>query len=126
MSAEALLLIVAAVHLAPLHVAGLTGGSHAAWETVGFGVESFILWAWVGMTRAALDLVARAISTWAAGESMQRAACRLMLPMDRKPALGPGQNLCDAATGLPVSLISLAALAIVVMVLAGSAKRGGF
>lgn len=42
-------------------------------------------------------------------ETIQRPICRLAFPLDKAPVLKEGQNLCDAATGLPLSLIGFIA-----------------
>jgi hypothetical protein len=84
------------------------------------GVEAAALW--VGMAMLVRSLAVHAVAAYGAMEGAQRAGCRLALPMDRAPSLAPGQTLCDAATGLPMSLFSLMA-AMVVIVVADTAKR---
>ena len=119
-----LLILAAAAHLLPEHVAAWTGGTLAAWSYVAYGVEAAALWALAfaaapalcGARRAAV-VAAQAVCVWGFFESAQRAACRLALPMDQPPPkMAPGQNICDVATSMPLSLLSLvAALALVVV-----------
>ena len=120
MSAHVLLVLVIVAHLLPEHLADLLGHSAAAWHYVAYGVEAAALWLIVALTVRTLAITA--VSAYGAMEGLQRAACRLALPMDRAPHLAPGQTLCDAATGLPASLSSLLA-AMVVVVLADTERR---
>ncbi len=120
MSAHALLVLVVVAHLLPEHLADLLGHSAAAWHYVAYGVEAAALWLTVGLMIRTLAVLA--VSTYGAMEGLQRAACRLALPMDRAPSLAPGQTLCDAATGMPVSVASLMA-AMLAVVLADTERR---
>lgn len=117
---HAMLVLVLLVHLAPEHLAEMLGHSQAAWAYVAYGVESAVLWVLVALVFRSPSILA--IGAFGAMESAQRAACRLALPMDKPPALGPGQTVCDAATGLPISVASLLA-AFVVIVVADVEKR---
>ncbi len=115
MTPAALVVLAAGAHLAPLPVSSVLGHSQAAWEYVAFGIESAMLWLVVGaMSRL---LIVQAVAAWGAFEGAQRAACRLALPMDAPPKLPAGMNLCDVATGLPMSLLSLAFAAVVVLLI---------
>lgn len=100
-----LLLLLAAVHFLPDVLPSLVGGSRAAWAYVTSGTEAAALWglAFVLMRHFA----ARAVAAWGLFEALQRPVCRLAFPMDRKPDLSGEQNLCDAAFGLPMSLLSV-------------------
>lgn len=120
MSAHALLVVVVAAHLLPEHLADLLGHSAAAWHYVAFGLEAAALWIAVGIVVRTLPVMA--VAAYGSMEGLQRATCRLALPMDKAPALQPGQNLCDMATGLPMSVSSLLA-ALVVVVLADTERR---
>lgn len=107
MNPGALVLLAAGAHLAPLHIASALGQSHAAWEYVAYAVEAAVLWLLVAAC-SRLVLV-QAAAAWGAMEAAQRAGCRLAFPMDQKPQLLPGQNLCDAATGMPMTWVSVCA-----------------
>ena len=120
MSAHVLLVVVIVAHLLPEHLADLLGHSSAAWHYVAYGIEAAALWLIVALTIRTLAVVA--VATYGAMEGLQRAACRLALPMDRAPSLQAGQTLCDAVTGLPASMTSLLATMIVV-VLADTERR---
>lgn len=125
--AAALLLLLAAAHLLPEHLPALLGGTHAAWDYVVSSAEKASLWA-CGFALAPLlsqrfmfhvkhpKTAIRLVCVWGFVENAQRAACRPVFPMDRPPPRPPpGDNLCDLATGLPFSLLSLvAALTLVV------------
>lgn len=135
MNAHALLVLAVAVHFGPEHLSDALGQSVAAWNYVAYGVEAGVLWLIVGTVRlekpAACSVWAKveetrrvpimAVSAYGAMEGLQRAACRLALPMDRAPRLGTA-NVCDAATGLDASLMSLLA-AFVVVVLVDSGRQ---
>ena len=114
MNPHALLVLALVAHLMPEHLADLTGQSHAAWAYVGYGIEAGALWLVVGVSTSSLGV--QAVSAYGAMEGMQRAACRLALPMDKAPDLQAGQTLCDVATGLPISVSSLIAAAVIVIV----------
>lgn len=102
----------------------LTGGSVAAWAYVMGGIEAWALWVVVGLLVASTPARQHAITTarcicgWGAFEAIQRPACRLAYPMDRAPPRpADGSNLCDMATGLPMSWVSVvAALALASLV----------
>lgn len=117
---HAALVLVLAVHMLPEHMAELLGHSAAAWHYVAYGLEAAALWLAIGIMIRSVPIMA--VATYGAMEGLQRAACRLALPMDSAPALLPGQTLCDAATGLPVSFASLLA-AFVVIVVADTSRR---
>lgn len=99
-----LLLVAAVAYLLPEHVSML-GGTQAAWEYVAYGLESAALWLVVGLT--VKQLAVRCVALWAMFEAVQRPVCRLVFPMDRPPEIPQGQNLCDAALGLPLSFLSV-------------------
>lgn len=105
-AAIACAMLLLAVHLLPEHLAATGLGTQAALEYIAYGIESAALWG------AALVLAPgplRYVAAWGIAESAARAGCRAALPLDRAPALQPGQTLCDAAAGWPVSLLSLVA-----------------
>lgn len=114
-----LLLLLAAVHLGIEYAPALWGGTPAAWHYVGYGIESLGLWLLVARLapqnewRWPLWL----LSAYGVWESMQRAGCRLLLPMDRAPKIENGQTLCDAA-GVPGWQLTPAVLALVAAVIA--------
>lgn len=100
------LLPIAAVALfLPDAMVSVFGGTRAAWFYVSSGIESAALWAYVASSTSLLWV--QAIALWGFFEAMQRPVCRLAFPMDRPVSLQSGQNLCDAATGLPMSWISV-------------------
>lgn len=107
MKPELLLLLLAfAASFAP-EVLSAFYGSTAAWCYVFSGVEAACLWAAVGV--ASSSLLARCVATWGVFEASQRPICRLAFPLDRPPRVPEGMNLCDAATGMPMSWVSVAA-----------------
>jgi len=123
MNASLLALAVLAV-FAPDAFPALFDGSRAAWAYVASGVEACALWALVAVSSSALAV--RCISVWGMFEAAQRPICRLAFPMGQPPNLRDGQNLCDAATGLPMSWVSVVAalfLAALVQEI-GRAKQG--
>lgn len=120
MTAAAVLLLLAAAHLMPEHLARWLGHSQAAWEYVFFALEAATLWAAVGV--ASRLIAVQAAAAWGAMESVQRAACRLSFSMEQPPPKIPGQNLCDTALGLPMSWASLA-VALLVALIAQEAQR---
>jgi hypothetical protein len=123
MNTGAFVALAASAHLVPEHLARLLRHSQAAWEAVLFAVEVAVLWLWVGASSRLIAL--QAAATWGAMESAQRGACRLAFPMDRPPPKVQGQNLCDIATGLPVSWVSVVAALFVACIAqeAQNAKR---
>lgn len=123
-----LILLIALGHLLPGVLAALFNHSQAAWESVGYGIESGGLWAYVSGKR---DLALPGQQTtfsllclWGYFESLQRPICRLAFPMDRPPKLLPNQNLCDAATGLPLTYLSLLLALFVASLLQEVGKNG--
>lgn len=121
MTPEAALLSVAiAAYFAPEALA-LLWGTRAAWEFVFSGVEAWALWVYVGA--ASTSLVVRCIATWGAFEAFQRPICRLAFPMDRKPSLPEGANLCDVALGIPMSWVSVFAALFVAALAQEYARR---
>lgn len=95
-----LLLLGAAAHFAPEHLAAAGLGTQVAWEYVGTGIESTVAWAIVAWLcwRHPMAVVA----LWLCFEAAQRPACRLAFPMDRPPQTSGG-TLCSAALGADVS-----------------------
>lgn len=119
------LILLVGVHLVPERLAAAGLGTQAAMEYIAYGIESAALWlaiflgcGWlreVGQRVGRVDdimgaaTILRYASAWGGAEGAERAGCRAALPLDRAPLLQPGQTLCDAAFGWPVSLLSLAA-----------------
>ena len=116
------LLVVAAVaHLLPETLQILFGGSIKAWEYVCFGIEAVCLWLIVSvLAPKVFRLATLAVCCYGVFESIQRPVCRLMLPMDKAPVLNPSQHLCDAA-GIPLTVLSPFAIALVAAVVSYSA-----
>lgn len=116
----------------------LLGGTQGAWEVVTYGIASAALWLpWCaimclvladgGLARRSAIWLGRVATWWGFLEALMRAASRPMFPMDRAPQTG-GQDMCDAATGLPVSWLSVAValgLAYGVQLLADAMRAGG-
>lgn len=100
------LMLLAGAHLLPEHLSAAGLGTQAALEFIAYGVESSALWGAVLMLACG---PMRYVAAWGLAESLARAGCRAALPLDRAPGLQPGQMLCDAAAGWPVSLLSLVA-----------------
>lgn len=98
--------LLIAAHMLPEWLAAAGLGTQAALEYIAYGAEAAALWgAMLLMLRGPLCYVA----AWGFSESIARAGCRAALPLDHAPSLQPGQTLCDAAAGWPVSLASLVA-----------------
>lgn len=102
-----LLCLAVAAYFSPEVAASAFGGTRAAWTYVLSGVEAASLWAALGVTTS--SLLVRCVATWGVFEASQRPICRLAFPMDRAPKLPEGVNLCDAAMGIPMSLVSVGA-----------------
>jgi len=109
-SALALLVLVAAVYLAPEHLAK-AGYSLPALEYSAHGVESACLWL-ILMLHYWRDPAA-VVCAWGAAESMMRPLCRLALPLDRAPLLEHGQMLCEAAYGYQMGWVSVSVACVV-------------
>lgn len=108
MIAPALLLLVVLVHFAPEHLADALHQSATAWGYVAGGVEAAALWLIVGLLVTSRP--ARAVAAYGAAESALQPACRLAFDMASPPPKPlPGQNLCDIATGMDLSWLSIAA-----------------
>lgn len=123
MTAPGLMLVAALAHLAPEHLARVLRHSQAAWESALYGLEAAVLWLALGAVTVATSTALQPVAAYGAMEGLQRAACRVVWPMDRPPPrLGPGENLCDRATGLPASWFSLMCASIVVLQLAQRAR----
>jgi hypothetical protein len=105
------LLVVA--HYAPAFMSWALGGTVAAWDYVTQGAQAAALWSLVAS--GAGHVLARGVCALGVFESMQRPICRAMFPMDRSPQTG-GQNLCDAALGVPVTLVNALAALFVALV----------
>jgi hypothetical protein len=106
MIAVCALLLLVAVHIVPGVLAAAHVGTPAALDYIAAGVEASALWgAVLVLARGPL----RYVAAWGLAESLERAGCRALLPLDRAPVLAAGQNLCDAASGMPISLLSLVA-----------------
>ena len=121
MSPTWLLIVAALSAFAPAALASVLGGTEAAWFYVCSGLESAFLWCFVGWTTA--FLTARVIAAWGYFEAVQRPVCRLAFPMDHPVALAPGQGLCDAAFGLPMTWLGALA-ALFVAAFSQELKRG--
>lgn len=104
----AALLLIGSVHeLLPERVAQWLGQSEAAWDFVAHGGLTACLWgacavllAGYTMRRPSARRAALAVCTWGAVEALLRPGCRLLLPMDRRPDIPPGGDVCSAA-GMP-------------------------
>ncbi len=120
-AAACLAALLAAVHLLPEHLAQWLDHSQKAWESVAYGIEAAILWLYVGAAARVVSL--QAVAAWGATEGGMRGLCRVALPMDRPPVLPEGRNLCDVATGLPASWVSLAAALLVACIAQEEAAR---
>lgn len=108
MIAPALLLLVVLVHFAPEHLAEALHQSAAAWAYVATGVQAVALWLIVGLLVPSRP--ARAVAAYGAAESALQPTCRLAFSMASPPPKPlPGQNLCDIATGMDLSWLSIAA-----------------
>lgn len=117
-----LLGVLALVHLAPEMVAWATETSQAAWGYVAHGVEAAVIWAALAAYGGQRIAAVCMLGVW---EGVQRGACRLAFPMvSAPPRPPPGQNLCDVATGLPLSWVSIVAIALVAAVIAEGHRRG--
>lgn len=108
----AFLAAAAVQNLLPSVLSSFGLGTTAALEYVGYAVGTAGLWAYIGgavpqWCPRAYYVGGQAVSAWAYFEAAQRAVCRLALPLDSPPKLPNGCNLCDVATGLPMSLVSL-------------------
>ena len=123
MSIECALLCVVILSAFAPEVAASIYGSRAAWAYVFSGVETAALWAAVGSTTTSLAV--RAVAAWGVFEGAQRPICRLAFPMDRPVKLPEGMNLCDAALGVDMSLVSVAA-ALFVAALVQEIQRANF
>ena len=112
----ALLALAVAAAFLPELMAWLGFGTPGAWFFVVSGAESWALWVLVAGFVSAKQILphcktlAQCVCAWAAFEAAQRPVCRLAFPMDRAPPPMPaGKNLCDIATGLPMSWVSVVA-----------------
>lgn len=103
----ALLVVAVGVYFAPEVLPIVFGGTRGAWEYVATGAEAAFLWSVVFFFVNRFE--ARAVAAWGVFEALQRPVCRLAFPMDRAPHLDSGQNLCDAAFGVPMSALSVLA-----------------
>ena len=99
------LLLAAACCVLPDVLSAAVGGTRAAWDYVGTGVQGACLWCFAFIVLQRFE--ARLICAWAMFESLQRPVCRLAFPMDRPVKLEDGQNLCDAAFHVPATTLSL-------------------
>lgn len=120
----ALLLAAAAAYFLPEVLPTLVGGTASAWAYVTTGMEAAFLWALAFLLVRRFEC--RLIAAWGLFEALQRPVCRLAFPMDHPPHLAEGQNLCDAAFGLPLSALSVLLalfLAAVVQEVQRAAKR---
>jgi len=125
MIAGLLLVLAALVHLGTEYAPGLWGGTHGAWHYVAYGFEALCLWLFVAhmASQTAWRWPVWAVCSFGVWESVQRAGCRLMLPMDRAPQLADGQSICQAA-GVPGWLLTPAVLALVAAAVAQRTCKG--
>ncbi len=106
--AVAMLGILVVANFAPDAMAYAGLGTARAWDYVFGGLEAQAVWMLAGLSTPCV--LARCVAAWGAFEASQRPICRLVFPMDRPVVLPEGvAHLCDAATGVPMSLISAAA-----------------
>ena len=96
------LVIAAAAYLLPEALSEFGLGSEAAWAYVTYGLESAILWLYVGAT--VTGVVGQAAAAWGMVEAAMRPICRLSFSMHEKPPAGV--NLCDAAFGFDTIYLS--------------------
>lgn len=109
-----LIIIAALSAFAPGVLSAGLGGTETAWFYVCSGLESAFLWCFAGLTTS--FMTARVIAAWGMFEAAERPVCRLIFPMDHPVELRPGQGLCDAAFGFPMSLAgAFAALGVAVV-----------
>lgn len=122
----ALLALAACAALLPDTLTTLIGGTASAWAYVCYGTEAAVLWLLLASRIDASTQIeafaARAVCAWGAFEAAERPIFRLAFPMDHPPKLPPGQGLADAATGLPMSLVSVA-LALLLACMVQEARR---
>jgi hypothetical protein len=110
-----LLLAAFIAHILPTSLSLITNSSKTAWEYVCYGIEASFLWALLGIVlsnsayikKPKYKIIINFFCLFGFFESIQRPVCRLAFPMNIPPVLLPGQNLCDAATGLPLSFLGL-------------------
>lgn len=101
----ALLLLLAGVHFLPDVLPVFVGGTRSAWVYVTSGAEAAALWALAFVLMR--NFAVRCVAAWGLFEAIQRPLCRLAFPMNEPPKIADGQNLCDAAFGLPMSALSV-------------------
>ena len=112
----ALLLLAAAVHLGAEHAPIIWGGSAGAWHYVAYGLESLLLWLLVArlVRTHPMRWPIWAVCAYGVWESLQRAGCRILLPMDKAPALSDGLTICQAA-GISGWLLAPAVVALIAL-----------
>lgn len=103
----AFLVVAVGVYFSPEVLPTLIGGTRGAWEYSAYGLEASFLWSVAFLLVNQFE--ARAVAAWGAFEALQRPVCRLAFPMDHPPQIDPGQSLCDAAFGVPMSALSVVA-----------------
>ncbi len=92
-----------------------------AWHSVLRAIESLVLylvvWSLTPWAPVKVRYAVSLVCAWGALESLQIAACRLALPMDRPPPnVPPGSGMCDLVTGWPIYLLTtLAVLAVAIL-----------
>lgn len=102
------LLVAGAAHeMLPERIAQWRSESEAAWDFVAAGAMLACLWAVIGLLLAGYTSrhqiarqAAAAVCTWGVVEALLRPGCRLLLPMDRRPDIPSGGDVCTAA-GMP-------------------------
>ncbi len=101
----ALLALAALAYFAPEVLAFFGLGSKSALEFMAYGWEAAALWAFAFVTLQ--HFAARCVAAWGIFEAAQRPICRMAFPLDKRPELPEGKNLCDVAFDLPMSLLSV-------------------
>lgn len=121
-TAAALTVLAACTYWGPEHIAAITGGSHAATAYIAHGLEAAGLW--LLLLVITWRRPASIVCAWGAAEALMRVGCRISLPLDRAPALQPGETLCQAAWGRHAEWISTLAAAAVACWLARGGAHG--
>jgi len=109
------------------------GWNYFASQAVAWGAEAALLWGllalWMGAQRPEITLSARAgswcarLACWGCAiEGAERAGCRLAFPMDRPPP-SSDVNICDLATGLPMTWLSISAAMLLACLAVESTRR---
>lgn len=125
----ALLMLAACANLLPPLFASVLGGRVNAWEYVAYGMEAASLWLlvlavlWTVPMRRGARMPLMAVAGWGFFEAMQRAGCRLMLPMDKAPSVPPHSGICDVALGWHISSLGLVFVGALIALVAHECRR---